>query len=224
MFTKTYSTLALACGFVAAGLAGQAQADWGTPPADECRVVGIADDRNEPNGANGSWNNDTFWGINFKSGGSGFIQSVTFDLQAGTDSDAVFDLRDNNGYGPVIGHLQGIDASDVTFSPGNTRSSTLTLDFAAGSFGEGDKIRFGADTDFLGNNSASAVGWYGVGFSVTFENGETVSSQFSERAGCLSKAHVTGTNCGTAGIPTPATAGLGLSLLAGLTMRRRHSA
>lgn len=216
--------LALIGGLFAAGFAGQAQAHWGNPPAEGCRVVGSADDRNEPAGASGSWNNATFWGIDFRTGGSGFIQSVIFDLQAGSDSNAMFDLRDNGGYGPVIGSLSGLSTGDVTFSPGNTRSSTLTLDFVAGSFGAGDSIRFGADTDYLGNNSAASVGWAGVGFTVTFENGETVSSQFSQRYGCLSQAKVTSTNCGGTAVPTPAAAGLGLTLLGGLTMRRRRSA
>lgn len=220
-------------------VAGSASATWGkwnwpprpAPTPDECVVKAYADDRNEPKNANGSWNNDEFWSISFKQAvcDTAYIKEVTLDLRAGSDTNAYFDLsggdKGDKAFGPKIGKLDGLSKSDVTFTPDTEKSSTLTLTFKDGAFKAGDRIWFGADTDNLGDNNASSVGWRGVGISVTFGNGVTYSSQFSEYARCLSKSTIKAKDCcGPTAIPTPSAAGLGFLMLGGLAVRRRRAA
>ena len=212
--------LAFAAAAVAAtAFAGQSSATYCYPQSsNDCKVIGSAY-------GSDSYECDTFWGIDFKSGcDTGFIQSVTLDLQAGSDSDAYFDLSGPGSSGPDIGSLNGISAGDVTFTPDSGDTSTLTLNFAAGSFGVGDSIRFGADTDNLRNNSGGDVGRRSVGFTVTFENGSSYSTSFNKITRKWSYAKIKADDCCGTAVPTPGAAGLGLLMLAGLGARRRRSA
>ncbi|MEM9416339.1 MAG: MYXO-CTERM sorting domain-containing protein [Planctomycetota bacterium] len=207
-------------------IAGQSQATYYYPPPppcpiEGCHVIGDADDH-----YGNSYGNDLFWGIDFAAGEAGtFIQSVTIDLRAGSDANAYFDLSggafgSGGAYGPAIGQLNGLNASDVSFSPENGDSSTLTLTFDAGTFGVGDSIRFGADTDRLGwNDDGADPGRKGVGFTVTFEDGSSYTTRFFKTSGWTSEANVYH-DC--TAIPTPGAAAMGMILLGGLGVRRRR--
>ena len=218
-------------------VAGPASATWNwkckpAPSPADCVVKVIADDRYEPRGANGSWNNDRFWSIDFDQAvcEDAYIKEVTIDLQAGSDHDAYFDLSGGDkhdwAFGPKIGELRGLDESDVSFSPEDGDTSTLTVTFEDGAFKVGDRIWFGADTDHLGSGDrAISVGYMGVGVSVTFGNGSTYSSSFSYVGNCVSKATVRAEDCcAPTVIPTPSAVGLGMLMLGGVAIRRRRSA
>lgn len=198
--------------------------DCDPKPKDECIVLATASSDYDPYCTGDSYKNPYFWGISFLEGcKDASITSVTFDLRAGSDGNAYFDLAGSNSYGPVIGSKSGLKSSDITFV-NTTDSPTLTINFKEGSFGVGDKLYFGADTDNLGNDKAYDVGKKGVGFTVTFANGESVSSTFYKYDYNTSKAKVTSDNCCGTGIPTPAAAGMGLVLLGSAAVRRRRKA
>ncbi|MEM1353751.1 MAG: hypothetical protein AAGC44_07005 [Planctomycetota bacterium] len=194
---------------------------WHSPPSDQCLVIA---DAYESGDYNGSYKDPEFWGISFKKGCVGsYITSVTFDLRAGSDTNAYFDLVGSGSYGPVVGYKKGLSYSDITFVD-TQDSPTLTIDFKHGSFGVGDKLYFGADVDKLGDGGAYDVGKKGVGFSVTFSNGETVHSRFYKQSYKYAKATAKTDNCCPTGIPTPAAAGMGMILLGGVATRRRRKA
>lgn len=102
----------------------------------------------------------SFWGIAFESG-DGFIESFTIDISdAGIGFDeAFFDfdggIFNNQPTAPVFTELNGLTEGDITVETSEPvmghagRPSILTLNFAEGSFGVGDSLRFFADTDFL---------------------------------------------------------------------------
>ena len=65
------------------------------------------------------------------------ITSITFDLSAGGNTNAVFDTSGPASKAPTIGtSTSGISSSDVTFDAPDA-SSTLTVNFSEGSFSEG---------------------------------------------------------------------------------------
>lgn len=213
---KNYLTLTAAAA-VTCAFAGQSSATYCYPQSDDCVVYAHAY-------GSDSYQNDSFWTINFKRGcDTGYIQSITIDLQDGTDADAFFDLSGSGSYGPVIGSLDGLNAGDVSFDPNTGDTSALTVNFAAGSFGVGDSIKFGADTDDLGSNKGGSVGWADVGFSITFENGETYSTTFNKITHKWSKAKIKVEDCCGTGVPTPSAAAMGVILLAGIGARRRRT-
>lgn len=175
---------------------------------------------------------DTFttpglWGVHF-AGGPGFVQSVSFDLSV--DTDAFFDFDGSSGYWdavhPVLSGLDGILWVDITFSysafVGGSPShpSLLTLNFAPGSFGPGDTLRFGADTDLFVSDPApgGVFGTAHVPFSVVMENGAAGTAPFQNVDTLTSFACVY--------IPEPASLMM-LALGGGLTLpgkRHRHRA
>lgn len=220
--------LGLFAGAAVVAISGTASAtsskNWCQPSEPECLVIASASDYCPPRNANGSYKNPYFWGVSFAKGcDDGYISSITIDLTAGSDANAVFDLEGSGSYGPVIGSKSGLSSSDISFSDSDGKSS-LTISFAEGSFGVGDSLLFGADTDYLKDDDAKSVGWQKVGFSVTFANGNTVSSSFSKYNNKLSKAKVKTDDCCGTSIPTPAAAGMGLALLGGIATRRRRAA
>jgi len=197
--------------------AGQSSATYCYPQSDDCVVYAHAY-------GSDSYDNNCFWTIDFKRGcDTGYIQSITIDLQAGTDADAYFDLSGPGSSGPEIGSLDGLNAGDVSFDPNTGDTSALTVNFAQGSFGVGDSIQFGADTDYLGSNKGGSVGWADVGFTITFENGATYSTTFNKITHKWSKAKIKAEDCCGTGVPTPSAAAMGVILLAGIGARRRRA-
>ncbi|MBL4762416.1 MAG: calcium-binding protein [Gammaproteobacteria bacterium] len=71
----------------------------------------------------------------------------------------------------------GINSGDVTFVAPDA-SPTLTVNFASGSFTTGDQFWFGVDTDNLGTNTGAAFGTQGVGVSISFSDGSTVTGTY----------------------------------------------
>ena len=196
------------------------------PPPDQCVVEATADNDCKSD----SYNNAKFWSFSFLEAvcDDAFIKEICIDLRAGSDSNAYFDLSggyaNGTAFGPKIGKLDGISASDVSFTPGTGKSSVLCVTFADGAFNVGDSIWFGADTDKLGNDDAASVGLKGVGLTVTFGNGSSYSTSFAKYGHNLSKAKVKADDCcGGTVIPTPSAVGLGMLMLGGVAVRRRRS-
>lgn len=200
---KKLSTVAVGAAIVTLGTIGSAQA--ATIFADTT-------------GSDNYVDND-FYGISFLAGNIGdYIQSIVFDLRAGGNPKAQFDFAAGSPdapYGPVFGGGVGLNASDVTFVPNNTSGSpTLTLNFAANSFGVGESFRFGADTDFLVDllslsDTGGEFGDEGVGVFVTLQNGLSGSATFSNISSAKSQATVNIAD--STSVPEPAST---LSLLA----------
>ncbi|EDX74478.1 type I secretion target GGXGXDXXX repeat protein domain protein [Coleofasciculus chthonoplastes PCC 7420] len=148
-------------------------------------------------GGNNYYDSD-FYGISFDQGlPDSYIQSVTLDLRAGSDTNAFFDFPGGNSpFGPVLSTLNGLNASDVTFTPNTGISPTLTLNFAPNSFGVGDSLRFGADTDWLSggfgisSESGGAFGAQDVSFTVTLQDGTSFLSTFDTVSSTQSIAEI----------------------------------
>lgn len=170
-------------------------------------------------GANNYTTTD-FWGVGFASG-SGFIQSVTFDLSA--DADAYFDFDGAATYGdvtyPVIGALTGLVEGDIGFALSGSiggdplRAQFLTFNFAPDSFGVGDIFRFSADTENFVGDAPTPGGYFGSGavFSVLLQDGSGGAAAFVTQSDLQSIASVH-----TSVVPLPAALPLFLCALASL--------
>lgn len=148
-----------------------------------------------------------FFQIVFSEGGVGeSISQLSFNLRAGSDTNAYFDPSDGDpeknlngggmGFGPIIGSsTKGLLDSDITFSL-NEHSGTshiLNISFLVDSFKVGDVLSFGIDIDQLDNQlsdiGGGLLGTYGVGIaasiggsceaeaSTAFENMNSYSSR-----------------------------------------------
>ncbi len=158
-----------------------------------------------------------YYSVAFANGG-GFITSATWDISL--VGGAFFDF--DGGLSPVLGTLNGLAASDISFSGSNfdggdpNRPATLTANFAAGAFAAGDSFTFGADTDFFVSDPApgGVFGQVGAPFSVIMQGGGSGSAPFSQISATQSIATVV--------IPAPASAGLlGIAGLGAMRRRRR---
>ncbi|BBM87019.1 PEP-CTERM sorting domain-containing protein [Candidatus Uabimicrobium amorphum] len=120
-----------------------------------------------------------FWGVSFDSG-SGFVQSITWDVSSFPnfffDFDPAFTGAGNFGPEPLLSNLVGLQSSDITFSFTGVAPTVITANFAAGSFEAGDSFRFDADIDF---GATSGDLFAGLAFSVTLENGNSDSGTFA---------------------------------------------
>ncbi|MGF6695173.1 T1SS-143 domain-containing protein, partial [Metapseudomonas resinovorans] len=117
--------------------------------------------------------------FSFVDGADGIsITRIVIDLQAGSDSNAVFDTvrngsgNGNSAYAPTLGNLVGLNTSDVSFAVVDDTSS-LTINLTSGSFTKGDVLRFGVDVDNLGDNHGADFASRGVTYTVTFSDGTT---------------------------------------------------
>ena len=181
----------------------------------------------QANGTNNQFDAD-FNGISVSSTDGQTVSSVSLDLSA--DSDAFFDFDGSSNFAdalaPVLSTLVGITAADISFSFATSAPTLLTINFAAGSFGDGDSITFGADTDFLTDDPApgSTFGDSGVVASATLASGASGSSVFARQSSTLSTASVQFASVPTSAVPLPA--GLPL-LIAGMgvfgLLRRKQS-
>ncbi|MDT8404183.1 Ig-like domain-containing protein [Sulfuriflexus sp.] len=121
--------------------------------------------------------------FNYLSGVAGVtVASITINLRAGSDGNAVFDMDGlSGGGGPALVTTTGLNATDITFSPdvNGNNSSTLTVSFADGSFGVGSGFTFNVDTDSLNaggtitGDDGAAYSDSGVTFTVDYSDGST---------------------------------------------------
>ncbi|KLN59811.1 hypothetical protein WH96_15615 [Kiloniella spongiae] len=125
----------------------------------------------------GSSRNNDFLRFHLAAGASGeHIQQIVIDLRGGSDTNAYFDPAGSIGssdYGPTFNNSSGLSSGDVTFSPTNAASSTLTMTFDSNSFGVGDWFDFNIDIDRLSGNDGDDFGDGGVTFTVTWSDGTT---------------------------------------------------
>lgn len=161
-----------------------------------------------------------FWGVTFTSG-TGFIQSVTLDLNS-ISAVARFDFDGSgsfsNATAPVIGALSGLTGGDIGFVtsdfPFTNNPQILTFNFVAGTFGVGDFFRFSADVD---NFPTTAAGFVGTQiFSVLLENGSTGVGTFVDTTNQGFPTAAAAAVISEAPVPEPATAallGLGLAMI-----------
>ena len=163
-----------------------------------------------------------FWGVAF-TGTSGFLASVTFDLTGTSndyfDFDGVGSFQDEMA--PVFTGLVGLTLGDITVQTSGglaaNRPQILTLNFAAGSFGVGDSLRFGADVDQI--VSGDAFDGSGATFSATLEAGPTGSAFFSQTGANSSEAVV---NLAPSVVPLPAGLPLLLTGVLGFALAKRR--
>jgi hypothetical protein len=156
----------------------------GTQPAPANAGTILADTAGADN-----YTTSNFYGVRNLTAGL-FIQSVTFNITA--DADGFFDFDGAGNFGgltaPAIGTLVGLVAGDISFIPSNfvggdnAHPAVLTINFAPGSFGPGDSMRFSADTDFFISDPTpgGVFGQGGAIFSAVLESGQFGSTPFIE--------------------------------------------
>ena len=170
----------------------------------------------------------------YTSGGS-FIQSVSFDLRA--DSNSFFDFDGdvgslNSQATPVLGTLTGLTSGDIGFIFTNLVSgiashpATLTFTFAPGSFGPGDAFSWGADTEFFVRDVPTPGGVFGEGgaiFAAVLESGQSSSLPFFTINEFVSVAAISICPCPVPLPPALLLFGSGLLGVWGLQRRQKNS-
>ncbi|CAG35245.1 Ig-like domain-containing protein [Desulfotalea psychrophila] len=117
------------------------------------------------------------------------ITAVTFDLRAGGNENAIFDLSDHH---LKIGEdTAGIDSYNVGFTTENG-GSRLTFTFHPDEFTNQDQFWFRADTDHLGENNGEDFGTSGVSITVAFSDGTQTSGIYNTEAGGSSRVILDG--------------------------------
>jgi hypothetical protein len=143
-----------------------------------------------------------YYQVAFQSGVPGAsIASVTFTLPSGFfDFDG--DTNFANATAPVLNlpSLSGLSAADITFRFAGAQPTSLTADFAPGSFGIGDSFGFAADVDALGSKLGGVFG-AGATFSASLASGSSGSAPF--RTNTSVESLVTLTLADSADIPEP---------------------
>jgi hypothetical protein len=160
-----------------------------------------------------------YYGVQFAAGPAGeYIQSVTYDLSVwpGAFFDFDGDASFNNATAPLLGVLVGLTPADITWDLiAGSQPARLRFNFAPGTFGAGDWLRFAADTDYLVSDPAPG-GVYGqahVPLTVTLYGGFSNTTPFVQYNSQLSTLAMTVT-------PEPITLSL-LALAVVAAMRRR---
>ena len=110
------------------------------------------------------------------------ITRITIDLQAGTDTDAVFDPEEPNAFDLHIGtNTKGIDETDVTFIAED--GPNLSMEFVPGSFTAGDEFWFSIDTDGLGKlDKGEDFGKEKVAVTITLSDGSTLNGIYETQS------------------------------------------
>ncbi len=126
-----------------------------------------------------------FWGVSFVSG-SGWIQSVSYDLSYVDPVEGYFDFDGTGNYGlvtyPVLGAMSGLTGGDISYVMSNFQGvlhpRVLTFNFVPGTFSAGDYFRFSADVDWPDS------GWElaGAGFTAVLDTGVSLSGFFQQTA------------------------------------------
>jgi hypothetical protein len=97
----------------------------------------------------------------------------------------------------------GLNAAEVSFEFSGVHPSEITLQFAPGSFTQGDRVHFTADIDGLGSNLGGALGAYeGLEMSVVLTDGRAGSARFTTDTSVSSGASL---EISPAAIPEPGT-------------------
>jgi hypothetical protein len=175
-----------------------------------------------------------YYSVAYTSGGS-FIQSVSFDLRA--DSNSFFDFDGdvgslNSQATPVLGTLTGLTSGDIGFIFSNLVSgiaghpATLTFTFAPGSFGPGDSFSWGADTEFFVRDVPTPGGVFGEGgaiFAAVIESGQSSSLPFFTINEFVSVAAISICPCPVPLPPALLLFGSGLLGVWGFKRRRKNS-
>lgn len=120
-----------------------------------------------------------FWGVSFDSG-SGFIQSVSFDVSNITGMQFDFNPLTAPFLGaPVLGSKNGLTDQDISIDFNGTNPTLLTFHFEQDSFSSGESFRFQADTDnFLIPSQISAEIHRDLLFTVLMQDGTSASADF----------------------------------------------
>ena len=167
-----------------------------------------------------------FWGVEYLVGppDDAAIASVTLRMP----TPGLFDFDGGAGPGgPTAPSFDaassvGLTAMDVSFLFSGVHPSEVTLQFAPGSFVQGDRVQFGADIDGLGSKLGGALGAYGgVQISVVLEDGRTGTANFTTDTSVNSGAIV---QISPTAVPEPHSLALvGAGLLALYARQRRFS-
>ena len=129
---------------------------------------------------NGStpYSTDDFFLVDFASGPLGMsLSSLTMDLSpvnAFLDPTAADPGAVGTPFALNAASMSGVTAGDLTISGDTDGSQLLTIDFAAGSFTEGDSFRFGIDADLYTNidgYGATPEELMGTLFTFEFDSG-----------------------------------------------------
>jgi len=124
-------------------------------------------------GTTGTSSGANQFGFTFDESAAGvYVTQILIDLRAGSDGNAYFNTSGSGSYGPTLGSLTGISASNVHITAADG-ASVMQITFDAGTFTSGDSLHFGVDTNNLGSNNAASFVSAGVEFTVTFSDGTT---------------------------------------------------
>ena len=115
--------------------------------------------------------------------GVDFIQSISINLQGGSDGNAAFDPNGNTGsddHGPTLLNLAGLTTENISGLPSSgPQPSTMTMNFASGTFGVGDGFDLQLGIDSLGDdNIGEEFGERGVTATITFQDGRSQTVSF----------------------------------------------
>ena len=134
----------------------------------------------------GNSSNNNFLQFAYLIGSLGvYVESISIDLRAGTDTNASFD----DDWGPDYSNLSGLNPGDITSTVlSGSGDSVMTINFANNSFTNGGSFDLNIDIDNLSGDDGDDFGEAGVTATVTFSNGEVHNLVFEQVDGNTSIA------------------------------------